>query len=78
MLYSTVLKPYTSELNLFGQDYVTMIFNSIPPVLTRPGTFPRSPMEKFTGVLLLINFLQKFMFTVLQTRKTRQAHWCKI
>ena len=34
----------------FKQEYAAMIYDSIPPVRTRPGTFPRSPMEKFTGV----------------------------
>ena len=31
------------------EDYAAMIYNSIPPVRTRLGTFPRSPMERFTG-----------------------------
>ena len=34
----------------FAQDYAAMIYNNIPPVRTHPRTFPRSPMEKFTGI----------------------------
>ena len=34
----------------FAQDYAVRIYNSIPPVRTRPGTTPRSPMENVTDV----------------------------
>ena len=47
MLIEKKLPEYYWE---FAQDYAAMIYNSIPPVRTRPGTFPRSPMEKFTGI----------------------------
>ena len=29
----------------FALDYAALIYKSIPPVRTRPGLFPRSPME---------------------------------
>ena len=47
----------------FTQDYAALIYNSIPPVRIRPGTFPCSLMEKFTGVKC-----DKFMFKVFGCR----------
>ena len=44
----------------FAQDYAVMIYNSIPPVRTRPGTFPRSPIKKFTGVKCDTSMLKVF------------------
>ena len=42
----------------FAQDYAAMIY--IPPVRTRPGTFPQSPMEKFTGIKCVTSMFKVF------------------
>ena len=34
----------------FAEDYAAMKYYSIPPLRLRPGTFPRSPIVKFTGI----------------------------